>query len=77
MTILNGNFYHFRSDGVVTEESDSSRVPFAVITTFRSEVRFSTNGISMDDLTISSTLRTNDDCKNFIRSHMQAWRGLP
>ena len=50
MTILNGHFYHFRFDGVVTEEPDGSRVPFAVITTFRSEVRFSTNGVSMDEL---------------------------
>jgi alpha-acetolactate decarboxylase len=31
MTILNGHFYHFRSDGAVTEEPDGSRVPFAVI----------------------------------------------
>jgi acetolactate decarboxylase len=50
MTILNGHFYHFRSDGVVTEEPDCSRVPFAVITTFRSDTRFSTNGVSMDEL---------------------------
>ena len=50
MTILNGHFYHFRSDGIVTEESDGSRVPFAVITTFRSEIRFWTGGISMDEL---------------------------
>jgi acetolactate decarboxylase len=50
MTILNGHVYHFRSDGAATEEPDCSRVPFAVITTFRSEVRFSTNGVSMDEL---------------------------
>jgi acetolactate decarboxylase len=50
MTILNGHFYHFRSDGVLTEERDSSRVPFAVITTFHSGLRFSTNGASMDEL---------------------------
>jgi acetolactate decarboxylase len=50
MTILNGHFYHFRSDGIVTEEPDSSRVPFAVITRFRSGVRFSTNDLSMDEL---------------------------
>ena len=50
MTILNGHFYHFRSDGVLTEEPDTSRIPFAVITTFHSGVRFSTNGASMDEL---------------------------
>ncbi len=50
MTILNGHFYHFRSDGIVTEEPDGARVPFAVITTFHSEVRFSTNGVSMNEL---------------------------
>lgn len=50
MTILNGHFYHFRSNGLVTEEPDRSRVPFAVITTFRSRMRFSTNGVSMEEL---------------------------
>jgi acetolactate decarboxylase len=50
MTILNGHFYHFRSDGLATEEPDSSRVPFAVITTFHSELRFSTEGVSMQEL---------------------------
>jgi acetolactate decarboxylase len=50
MTVLNGHFYHFHSDGTVTEEPDSSRVPFAVITRFRSGVRFSTNDLSMDAL---------------------------
>jgi acetolactate decarboxylase len=50
MTILNGHFYHFRSDGVVTEEPDRSRVPFAVITTFHPQVRFRTNGLSMSEL---------------------------
>ncbi len=50
MTILNGHVYHFRSDGVVTEEPDCSRVPFAVITRFRSGIRFSTNGVSMNEL---------------------------
>jgi acetolactate decarboxylase len=50
LTILNGHFYHFRSDGVVTEEPNSSRVPFAVITTFRSEIHFSTHGVSLDQL---------------------------
>lgn len=50
LTILNGHFYHFRSDGVITEEPNGSRVPFAVITTFRTETRFSTNGVSMDEL---------------------------
>jgi acetolactate decarboxylase len=50
LTILNGHFYHFRSDGLVTEEPDGSRVPFAVITTFRAEIRFSTDGLSMSEL---------------------------
>ncbi|MBV9226424.1 MAG: acetolactate decarboxylase [Acidobacteriaceae bacterium] len=50
MTILNGHFYHFRSNGIVTEEPDPSRVPFAVITWFRPQVRFSGKGLSMDEL---------------------------
>jgi acetolactate decarboxylase len=48
--ILDGHVYHFRSNGVVTEEPDCSRVPFAVITTFRSGLRFPANRISMDEL---------------------------
>jgi len=50
MTILNGHFFHFRSDGVVSEEPDRSRIPFAVITTFRPEVRFRTIALSMSEL---------------------------
>ena len=50
MTILNGHFYHFRSDGVVTEEPDGSRVPFAVITRFHSGFHFSTKSASADEL---------------------------
>lgn len=50
MTILNGRFYHFHSDGILTEEPDRSRVPFAVITNFHPEIRFATTGASMDQL---------------------------
>jgi acetolactate decarboxylase len=50
MTILNGHFYHFHSDGTLTEEPDRSQVPFAVITKFHPEVRFATTGVSMDQL---------------------------
>jgi acetolactate decarboxylase len=50
LTVLNGHFYHFRSDGIVTEEPDHSRVPFAVITSFQPEVRLSRNNLSMDEL---------------------------
>ena len=50
MTILNGHFYHFHSDGALTEEPNRSRVPFAVITKFHPDVRFATTGASMDQL---------------------------
>jgi acetolactate decarboxylase len=50
MTILNGHFYHFRSDGTLTEEPEASRVPFAVIATFQPDSRFSITGASMDEL---------------------------
>lgn len=50
MTVLNGHFYHFRSDGTLTEEPDWSRVPFAVITKFRPDFRFVTTGASLDQL---------------------------
>jgi acetolactate decarboxylase len=50
MTILNGHFYHFHSDGILTEEPERSRVPFAVITKFQPELRFATTGASMGEL---------------------------
>ena len=50
MTILNGHFYHFHSDGIVTEEPDNSRIPFAVITRFSPERHFFVDAVSMDDL---------------------------
>ncbi len=50
MTVLNGHFYHFRSDGILTEEPDRSRVPFAVITNFQTELRFAASGASMEEL---------------------------
>ncbi len=50
MTILNGQFYHFHSDGILTEEPDQSRVPFAAITKFRPEICFTANGLSLDQL---------------------------
>jgi acetolactate decarboxylase len=50
LTVLDGHFYHFRSDGVVTEEPDKSRLPFAVITKFRSQLCFPAGSLSMDDL---------------------------
>jgi acetolactate decarboxylase len=50
MTILDGHVYHFHSEGILTEEPDESRVPFAVITNFHAEVRFATIGASMEQL---------------------------
>lgn len=50
MTILGGHFYHFRSDGTLSEEPDESKVPFAVITNFHPQVRFVNAGATMDQL---------------------------
>lgn len=50
MTIFDGHFYHFRSDGSLTEEAGGSRVPFAVITEFHPQIRFEVSGASMDEL---------------------------
>lgn len=50
MTVLNGHFYHFHSDGTLTEEPDQSRVPFAVVTKFHPEIRFVANNVSLDQL---------------------------
>lgn len=50
MTVLGGHFYHFRSDGALTEEPDESKVPFAVIANFRPQLSFTTSGATMDQL---------------------------
>lgn len=50
MTVLDGHFYHFHSDGAVTEEPEESRVPFAVITNFRPQFSFTNAGATMDQL---------------------------
>lgn len=50
MTVLSGHFYHFHSDGTLTEEPDDSKVPFAVIANFRPQLRFANSGASMDQL---------------------------
>lgn len=50
MTVLNGRFYHFHSDGTLTEEPNHSRIPFAVVTKFYPEIRFATSGVSLDQL---------------------------
>ena len=50
MTVLNGHFYHFHSDGTLTEEPDQSRVPFAAVTKFHPDIRFAANSLSQDQL---------------------------
>jgi acetolactate decarboxylase len=40
MLALNGHFYQVQSSGKVSESADDARVPFAVVTTFRSERAF-------------------------------------
>ncbi len=50
MTVLNGHFYHFHSDGTLTEEPEQSRVPFAAMVKFRPDIRFAANGLSLEQL---------------------------
>ena len=50
MTVLNRHFYHFHTDGTLSEEPSPSRVPFAVMTKFYPEIRFATSGVSLDQL---------------------------
>jgi acetolactate decarboxylase len=40
MLALDGHFYQVRSNGKVSEPADDARVPFAVVTTFRAERKF-------------------------------------
>ena len=50
MTILDGHFYHFRSDGVVTEESDRVASSIRGHHYVSPTGRFRTNGLSMSEL---------------------------
>ncbi|HLK62929.1 MAG TPA: acetolactate decarboxylase [Bryobacteraceae bacterium] len=62
MIVLDGHYYHMRSNGVLSESDDSEVAPFAAITEFQPSVQFTVNNSSMADLStlIDSVLPTRN-----------------
>ena len=50
MVVLDGHYYHFHSDGSVTEAENHEKIPFAAVTEFEPDFRFTIQSVSMDDL---------------------------
>ena len=50
MIVLDGHFYHMRSNGVLSESSDDERVPFAAVTQFKPELQFSVKQATLAQL---------------------------
>ena len=50
MVVLDGHYYHFKSDGTVSESKDDDKTPFAAVTTFKPDFRRSVNLASMSQL---------------------------
>jgi acetolactate decarboxylase len=50
MIVLDGHYYHFKSDGTVSESEDSDKTPFAAVTTFKPDFHYSVNVASMSQL---------------------------
>ncbi len=70
MIVVNGQFYHMRSSGMLSVAADTEIVPFAAVTKFKGGVSFSVDNISMTDL--STLLDTILPSKNYfyaIRIH--------
>lgn len=50
MILLDGRFYQVRFDGSVSEAREDTRTPFAAVTNFRADTRFTVKGASMTQL---------------------------
>jgi acetolactate decarboxylase len=50
MVVLDGRYYHFHADGTVSEAEDSEKVPFAAVTHFVPDFRFTISAASMADI---------------------------
>ena len=50
MTVVDRHFYHFRSDGTLTEEGNTTKVPFAVLTEFKPQLRFTVRDKSLNEM---------------------------
>lgn len=51
MIILDGHFYQMRTNGMLTEATDSARIPFAVVTHFKPDLQLSVKQASIGRLT--------------------------
>jgi acetolactate decarboxylase len=70
MIVVDGHFYHMRSNGVLSEAADDEVAPFVVLTQFRPETQFTVGPMSMADL--SNLIDTLLPSKNYfyaIRIH--------
>lgn len=70
MVVVNGHYYHMRSNGVLTESTDDEVAPFAAVTYFKPGVQFTVNQATLSDL--STLLDAVLPSKNFfyaIRIH--------
>jgi acetolactate decarboxylase len=50
MVVLDGHYYHFKSDGTVSESKDDDKTPFAAVTVFKPDFRRTVNIVSMSQL---------------------------
>jgi acetolactate decarboxylase len=50
MVVLDGHYYHFKSDGTVSESKDDDKTPFAAVTVFKPDFRRTVNLVSMSQL---------------------------
>jgi acetolactate decarboxylase len=70
MIVVNGHYYHMRSNGVLSEAADTEIVPFAAVTQFKGGVSFTVSNISMADLsTLLDTLLPSKNYFYAIRIH--------
>jgi acetolactate decarboxylase len=70
MIVLDGHFYHMRSNGVLSEAADDEVAPFAVLTHFRPETQFTVGPMAMADLSnLIDTLLPSRNYFYAIRIH--------
>jgi acetolactate decarboxylase len=50
MVVLDGHYYHFKSDGTVSESKDDDKTPFAAVTVFKPDFRRTATLVSMSQL---------------------------
>jgi acetolactate decarboxylase len=70
MIVVDGHYYHMRSNGVLSESTDDEIAPFAAVTRFKPGVQFTVNQATLSDL--STLIDAVLPSKNFfyaIRIH--------